>query len=324
MRRDALSEVPFYCSDCKHGFEAEPSRVVDAPELTWNPYDYFAVCPQCDREVGEASWSRALRIAHGKSTGPRTPEGLAATSKNLEGHPTPEEALRTRFNGMRNGAHARVATYFPAKPGKYPICESCEYLNNGCNDEFNRMPGHKNPVACLKRTELFMQHHIAWETQDPKMLLGLQSELHSMMHAIITDMLMAIAQDGVALRTPEWYYDKDGGFHLAEYADREDPQVKHLIYKIEAHPLLKPLTQMMASMGMTLPDSNMTVRSQEDAETIRGYVDAEEDDREHAKVTRERAAGALENLQDLIKRSQHRQAQDPVLQEFESGQEAED
>lgn len=320
MRRDALTEVSFYCSQCKHGWEGEPSRVEDAPELAWNPYDYWGECPKCGEEASEAAWARNLRRAHSRATGPRTDAGKAATGQNLVGHPTPEEAKRTRFNAMKHGVFSKVATYYPAKPGKYAICESCEYLNNGCNEAHFRMPGHQNPPACLKRTELFMQHHIAWETQDPKMLLGLQSELHSMVHAIVTDMLMTVARDGVSLRNPEWYYDKDGGFHLAQYADPNDPEVTHLIYKIDAHPLLKPLTHMMTSMGMTLPDSNMTVKSQEDAETIRGFVDAEDDDREHARETRERAAASLEGLRGLIENSKRRQAEDPVLQEFESGQ----
>ncbi len=320
--KDALTDVPFYCSVCRYGWRGEPGRIEDAPELEWNPYRYFTACPECGEEVAEQAWSRNLRKAHQHATGPRTDEGKAATAGNLVGHPTPEESKRTRFNAMKHGAFARTATYYPAKPGQYAICDGCEYLNNGCNEPWMQKPGHKNPPACLKRTELFMRHQIAWDAQDPKMLLTLQSEMHGAVHAIITDMLMTVARDGVTLRNPEWYYDKDGGFHLASYRDQDDPEVEHLIYEVNAHPLLKPLTDMMARFGMTLPDSNMTVRAQADAEEIRGFVEAEEDDREHARDTRERAAGSLKKLESLIARSQERQADDPVLREFE--QEAED
>ncbi|MCW5627162.1 MAG: hypothetical protein KIT73_20765, partial [Burkholderiales bacterium] len=123
-----LSEVTFSCRQCYGGrtFKASPDRVEDAPEDPVHPWRYFAACPQCGAEVEQAQYERALLKAWLNATGPRTAEGKAATAANLEGHPTAEEALRTRFNAMKHGMSARVATYFPAKPDGYAHCSGCE------------------------------------------------------------------------------------------------------------------------------------------------------------------------------------------------------
>ena len=315
---EAGTDLPFYCSRCRLKYRAEPERVVDNPDLSWDPHDYFSACPECGHETAEAAWSRNLRKAHGRATGPTSAEGKRATGQNLAGHPTPEEARRTRFNAMTHGLSAQVATYWPAKPGKYARCQTCEYFNAGCDDEAHRRPGHKNPVACMKRAERFMQVQVAHETQDARMLAGLQSEYHANVHAILSDIMVEIAQDGVALRTPEWYYDKEGGFHLAQYTGSDGEQV--LIHKVEAHPLLKLMIDFMAKYGLTLPEAQMTPKAQNDAETLRGFVDQDEEDREDAREARQRQTAMLDNLQGMIERSRNERARDPVLIEHESGQ----
>lgn len=111
-----LDQITFHCDACYRSFKAAPRRVEDEPETEHHPFRYFAVCPRCDAECEQARFERGLIKAWASATGPRTPEGKAASAKNLEGHPTPEEALRTRFNAMKHGMAAKVATYFPAKP----------------------------------------------------------------------------------------------------------------------------------------------------------------------------------------------------------------
>lgn len=195
----------------------------------------------------QAHWEVALYKARAHATGPRTPEGKARSAKNLEGHPTPEEALRTRFNALKHGLRARVATWFPAKPGKYPHCSGCAYFD-GCEKQ----------VACQARTELFLRHRIAWETRDPSLLADLRADLHANVQAIIDDIVLAIARTGVEVRQPQWYYDKDGTLHIAEYTDDEGN--RRVIEEIRAHPLLKHLSDMIAKLGLGLADEGMTMR----------------------------------------------------------------
>ncbi len=221
--------------------------MIDEPDRPWHPYRYVTPCPECGEDAEQAHWEVNLYKAKANATGPKTPEGIAAVTKNIEGHPTPEEAVRTRFNAVKHGLRANTATYFPAKPGKYASCEGCEF-RNGCEEQ----------VACTKKTELYMRHHIAFETRDPTLLTGIRATLQANISAIIDDIVLSIIQDGVSLKTPEWYYDRDGGFHLAEYHDTDGE--KQLIMKVTAHPLLKTLGELISKNDMTLSSEGMTMR----------------------------------------------------------------
>lgn len=308
MTGEAQKALHFHCGACHARFEAEPTRTADLPERDWQPYEYFADC-QCGAEAPQAAWELNLAKAWANSTGPKTPAGVAATSANLKGHPTPEETKRTRFNAMKSGVFAKTAQYWPAKPGKYPHCKTCEHFNRGCDE--NPAPEHKNPPACLKRTELFMQFQIAFETRDPKMLTDRQATLQALVWQMVNDMILQVIQDGVSLKTPEWYYDKDGSFHWAEGTNAEGQKIA--IHKIEAHPLLRHVIEFMNRNGMTLPDSGMTMKVQEDESRLQGFLEADKHAQENSLGFQERQTAALENLSALVRRSQQRRDHDPVL-----------
>lgn len=302
-RHDPLKTVAFSCPDCRHSWEAEPERIEAAPSQDWHPHAYFSTCPACGAEAGQAAWQRGLLKAWANSTGPRTPEGKAASAANLEGHPTPEEAKRTRFNAMKHGLFARTATFFPAKPGRYPHCKSCEHLETeACVEQ----------RACLKRAELFLRHQVAFEQGDPQMLMSLRADTQAGVQALISDMLLTIYLDGgPRLKSPEWYYDKEGDFHLAAYIDENGNEVR--IEKLEAHPLLKPLIDFLSKNAMTLADLEMTPKSRDEQEALQGYLDGKREDEETALEYQERQTLALERLREQIEASQRQLRRDPVL-----------
>jgi len=306
VRTDPLKRVSFYCKPCRHKWQAEPDTVQDAPDRPWHPWFYFANCPNCGDEAEQAGWEKGLMATFGRHTGPRTPEGLSAVTANLEGHPTAEESRRTRFNAMKHGLFAQTATYYPAKPGKYPHCTGCEHLETwACYDT----------GACLKRTELLLQHQIAFETGDPRMLNDLRARTQAMVQAIIDDIILAIISEGVQLKTPAWYYDKDGVFHLAEYYDSEGE--RRMIYEINAHPLLKTLGDFLSKNSMTLADLNMTPKQVTEEKQMQGYLDGQNPQKDTALDYQRRQTHALEQLKDQISRSQSRIARDPVLIEHQ-------
>lgn len=311
---DPGKALHFHCRACGERFEAEPSRTAPAAGRDWQPVDYFAVCPMCSTEAAQAGWELGLAKAWTMATGPKTAAGIQATTANLKGHPTPEEAQRTRFNAMKHGAMAKTATYWPAKPGAYPHCASCEHLNNGCN--VNPRYGHKNPPACLKRVELFMRFNIAFETRDPKLLSDHQATLQALVWQLTNDMILTVIQDGVSLRSPEWFYDKEGTFHLAQYIN--DAGEQQTIQKVEAHPLLRFVIEFMNRNGMTLPDSGMTMKAQDEEEQIRGFLKQDGAAQDESLEYQKRQTQALEGLRGLIERSQSRMARDPVLIEHEA------
>ncbi len=312
---DPLKTVHFHCRKCRHRFEAEPDEVLDAPGIEHHPFEYRANCPNCDASAGQAAWEHSLLKAHAFSTGPRTAEGKAAVTENLRGHPTPEEAKRTRFNAMKHGLYARTANYFPAKPGKYARCESCEHLESkSCLAP---------PQACLKRHELMLRHQIAFETQDPDLLLQIRSDTQSAIQGLIDDMILAIAQDGgPRIQEVVWFNDKEGGFHLARFKDADGNT--HQIHEIKAHPLLKPLMEFISKNAMTLADLEMTPKARDDQATMGGFLDEQVDRNDTLLEYQERQTQALEHVQSLIARSQRRLASDPVLIEHGEVQESDD
>jgi hypothetical protein len=236
----------------------------------------------------QVQWEINLIKAHSRATGPTSEDGKAASARNIEGHPTPEETRLTRFNAIKHAQRAEVATYFPAKPGKYSACNGCEFLE-GCADQ----------VACLKKTELFMRHHIAFETRDPTLLTSMRASLHAKVQAIIDDILLSIIQDGVRIKAPQWYYDKDGGFHLAEYTD--DAGERRLIEEINSHPLLKTLGDLIGKVGLTLSDEGMTMCQQDGShEEKKGDAGVSQDEMREWQARNEKNANAL---MDMVSRS---------------------
>lgn len=306
--RDQLQQVRFHCQDCDERFDARPQRIEDVPDDAWHPWRYFAACPICHTEAPQDRQHRHLLKMWANATGPKTEAGIAASAANLDGHPTPEEARRTRFNAMRHGMAARTATYWPAKPGKYPHCTGCEYLETICWKQ----------VACLKRTELLLKHQIAFETQDPALLVDLRAQLHANVQALIDDIILALAQDGVRLKTPEWYYDTSGDFHLVRYTD--DEGVNRQLMKIEQHPLLRTLTDMISKLGLSLVDQGMTPKVQDDSDVIRGHLAGDAKRGEQALDYQRRQTEQLEKLGALIDKSRAAAARDPVLLEHQQGE----
>lgn len=286
-----LDAVNFRCDYCWHKFEAAPDRVEAAPEKPDHPWSYFASCPKCGQEAHQSGWEQNIMAAFGKSAAARTPEGHAIVRENLRGHPTPEETRRTRFNAMKHGLFAKVATYFPAKPGKYPHCETCTIGWDECGAQ----------VACMRRTELFMRHHIAFETGDPRLLTDLRASLHASIQAIIDDMVLAIVNTGVEIRAPEWYTDKDGVFCLAEYTNSDGE--RRLIEKITAHPLIKPLGEFLAKANLGLGDLNMTPKAQDEDQVLRGHLDAARHSAGAVEAYAQQSAESLDRLRRLIEAS---------------------
>lgn len=311
MARDhsePLDSVTFYCKSCSNRFSQKPDFIEQAPEETYHPYLYYAKCTVCEKEVGQAHWERNLLKGWANATGPKTADGKANSAANLDGHPTQEEALRTRFNAMKHGLNAKVANYFPARPGKYPHCDGCEFLLYVCAKE----------TACLKRTELFLRHQIAFDTKDPSKLMGLRAETQAAVQALINDMILVIAQDGgPRIKEPVWYHDKDGGFHMAGYTDELSGEFIQY-QEIKAHPLLKTLIDFINKNSMTLADMEMTPKVQDEQSMLRGFIDQQKPGSEESlEDYRSKTSEQLANLRGMIEKSQEETKQDPIFLEFQ-------
>lgn len=315
--RDRLADVRFKCPGCLERWEAAPERVVDAPADTWHPWQYFATCPVCGTEAHQEPTERALLKAWAHATGPATPEGRArcrdAGTEAAQKPRDPSVLARTRFNGLKHGLSARVATFYPARPGRYPHCNGCPHLAE-CGTTSD---------ACLRRTELFLKHHVAFETKNPDLLTDLNAELHANLRAMLDDMILGVIADGSVLKSPEWYLDKEGCFHLAGYVDEASGQ-RRIIQKVEAHPLLKHIKDLVQAAGLSLTDLAMTPKVKAEAEEISGQLAGQRVSQENLLDYQRRRTEALEQLSGLISAARADAARDPVLIEHQRTQGADD
>ena len=298
--------VHFVCLTCSHKFKAVPERIEDTEERPWHPYDYYCTCEICRGEAVQAPWQINLWKAHAHATGPRSAAGKAASAKNLEGHPTPEEAQITRFNAMTHGATAKVARHFPARPGKYEICDGCEHLNDETCVEYK---------GCLKRAEINLRYQIAFSSNNPTALMDLHADRTAALHAIIDEMIYIIAKDGTRLKAPEMYYDKEGSCHVFKYFD-EDLGEEVTVTKYTEHPLLKRLFDAIGKIGLSMVDMGMTPKGQEETNILKGHLAKEAGDAEKLADFQERQTKSLEGLRGMIENSHRELEQDDVLQEF--------
>ncbi|WP_374349596.1 hypothetical protein [Chitinimonas sp.] len=299
-----VDSVTFQCGVCRHTFDAKPDKIEPIEEQTaaWHPYRYFASCPGCGyQDASQPGWHRALMKAWISATGPKTAAGKAAVAANVAGHPTPEEALRTRFNAMKTGLHAKTATYFPAKPDGYAHCKTCDVDRGYCAEQ----------PACVMQTRLFMTVHAAFEQRNPKMLTSLFAGMQAATVAVVQQMLQIILADGVKVETPQWYTDKEGVLHIANYVDQDG---QHRILKeISAHPLLKPLGEFLTRNNMSLADLAMTPRVVEEAEESMGRLKQDSAAQESLSDFAKRQAVAVESLRGLMEQARANKSRDPIV-----------
>lgn len=309
---DPRAVVTFRCTGCKHTWKEIPPQVIDAPEQEYHPWRYLADCPECGRaDCTQAPWEKAwLAMAASGNSGPKTEAGKRRCSLNRIGTHTPEEIARTRFNRMKHGLYAKVAVYYPAKPGKYPQCANCRWLDNGC--------GTWDHGACLEQMDLFFKHRIAFQTKNPALLTELQADLQANTQALISNLLIQIVQTGVEVRQPKWYTDKEGKLQIVEYLDADGNQRR--VEDITANPLIKPLYELLGKNSEILGRLGMTEKAQDDDAALQGFIQREEKDTATLADHSHRQTAAMEKLLDLVERSRERQKRDPVLIEHARGE----
>lgn len=311
-RRDwssKLERATFRCGACRNTFQAEPDLVDDDAANPSHPFRYFARCTACGEEnVPQASWERALMVAHQAATGPTTSEGKAASAANLAGHPTPAESRLTRFNAMKHGLEARVATYFPAKPDKYAHCQRCDVDRAWCAAQ----------PACVKQIELFMQHHVAVETRDPKALGKLHADLLASVTAMLQQAIQAVLGDGVVIKTPRVELAKDGYPVAMTYEDQDG--IKHQIFDYAANPLFKPVTDLITRLGLSMSDLGLTYKASEEEDPAGvGQLRSNGGTKpEGLEDFSKRMLVSMENARELVAKAQSRMRKDPVLIEHEA------
>lgn len=300
--RKQLSEVTFKCR--RHNtFKAVPEYIDPAPDDEVHPFHYRASCPICEEVCGQAPYERALLKAWQSATGPKTDEGKAAAAANLEGHPTKDESLRTRFNAMKHGVNAKVATYFPSKPDGYALCSTCEVDRGWCAAQ----------PACVKQTQNFMMHQAAFQQKKPGLLMDMYSEIQASIYSILQQIIITIVADGVKVQRPVFHFDERGKLSLGTYVNEHGETAT--LMDVSAHPLLKPLSDFLTKNNMSLADMGMTNKVIEAEDMMPGQIARSavptitDDDYKRQQLQ------ALRDLRDKVSRSNKLTSEDPILLE---------
>lgn len=302
-----LDRATFRCGDCRRTFQAVPDLVDDDPTNEHHPFRYFANCAHCHAEnQPQVSWERALMKAHQEATGPTTADGKKAAAANLAGHPTPEESRLIRFNAMKHGLEARTASYFPAKPGKYPFCASCDVDPYWCAQQ----------PACVKQTELFMLHHAAMDQRDPKVLGKVHADLIASMTAALQLCIQAVLGDGVVIKTPKVELSREGVPVALTYVDEAGERQQ--IYDYSSNPLFKPIADLITRLGLSMTDLGLTVRASEEEDPAGMGMLSGGTTREGLADFSRRSAEAMHGVREQLGRAQTRMRSDPVLIEHEA------
>ncbi|CAM8626532.1 hypothetical protein MCEMSHM24_02681 [Comamonadaceae bacterium] len=299
-----LSTVNFRCGVCKHAWESEPDLIEEDPEQEFHPYQYFGDCPKCHAEgQPQAVWARNLMKAHQMSTGPKSAEGLARVSKNLEGHPNGEAVLRTRFNAMKHGMAAKTATYFPAKPDGYSFCKQCDVDRTWCG----------NQAACVKQTEIFMLHHAAFESRNPRVLQGIHADLQAGLTAMLQMLMQQVLGDGVVITQPRVELDRSGASRTLSYLDEQGNR-KYILDR-QAHPALKAISDFVGRLGISMSDLGMTVKAADpdDGEQSGGMLKLDEKTKETLSDFNQRMQLAMDGARQMLAAADKATKEDPVL-----------
>lgn len=158
-----------------------------------------------------------------------------------------------------------------------------------------------------------MLHHAAFEQKNPKHLMGIYADFHAALMLTIQQILQTIIADGVTINQPKTYYDREGNCLVVQYIDEQGrPQT---VRDIQAHPLFRPLGELISRTGISLADLGMTGRSFEEEAPLPGRLKPGEGAMALEDFAQKQAK-ALESLKGLLERGKARAAADPVLVEY--------
>lgn len=288
---------------CGQRFKAEPETTIEQRGETVPA----ATCPACSKLAAQAAWEINLFKATGKQTGPKTEQGKAATAANLEGYPTEEQKKYTRLNALKHGAFAQTAKYYPARPGQYDRCKSCNIDWNECSSN----------EVCISRTEVFMRHQIAQETDNPALLRQLQADNQANFQVVLEELFMNIAQNGAMFKNPKTITDFKTGTTSPVEIEHEVTGEKIRIFEHTANPAVKLMYDMINKNGMTLADLGMTPRSQGEVQQLKGNLGGDAKDAVKAAKT---MAEKMGDLKHLLERGNTSTETDPVYLEYQQEQ----
>ena len=254
----------FHCRACRYVWQTE--------SYLTSGDNFIATCPICEKsdKVIETTYRVAnLAIGWDCATGPTTPEGKK----------------RTALNAWQHGRNAsKFHLMAPAKPGKYSICADCQYTDE-CKKEFKYCP------LDLETLARFVQAYKEGAVNDLRELAGLaQAQLHK----VFQEMIHHVLTHGVQSQVKIPICNKEGEILIDENGK---PMFN---IKWEKNNLVKDLPAFVQSMGFSAIDQDMTPRTRQESETLKGYIDDKKADQDTMFELKKRTHDELKRMREAL------------------------
>lgn len=254
----------FMCQPCRYVWQSD--------QYLTQGDTIVATCPICEKsdKVKETSHRVAnLALGWDKATGPVTEAGKA----------------RVALNGWVHGRNAsKFHLMAPAKPGKYAICDDCQYMAE-CK------AGYKYCPMDLETLARFVQAYKEGAVNDLRELAGLAQ---AQMHKIFNEMAHHVITKGVAIEQISPVLNKDGELIL----DKNGNPIFNISY--QKNPLLKDIPIYNQSMGFSAIDQDMTPRTRQESETLKGYLDEKNIDQQTMLDLKKRTHDELKRMREAL------------------------
>lgn len=226
----------------------------------------FALCA-CGARAPEAWWMENLRQGADKKTGPRTPEGKQ----------------RSSLNAVTHGQFSNSYLY-PRKPEKYPECDHCQDREECLLDSSG---------YCHRKAEIFYKYFLAIKSGDPDKIRDLVAHNLAGAQQLLNHLLRDVHRLGTVIDSPILGRDSDGATIIMEG-----------LVEYKANPSVSRLIDLLARLGMTLPEFGITPKGQKERELLQGHLTATDEDRRTADEYRRNQAEKFSQVFDAIKQSQ--------------------
>ena len=247
----------------------------------WQSTDYLtqgdtiiATCPICEsnKKVKETSHRVAnLALGWDKATGPVTEAGKSRVSLNAWQH----GRNASKFHAMA-----------PAKPGKYAICADCPVMDQ-CK------AGYKYCPVDLETLARFVQAYKEGAVNDLRELAGLAQ---AQVHKIFNEMVHHILTKGVAIEKKIPIFNKDGDILT------DDSGKPMFNIQFEKNNLVKDLPAFVTTMGFSAIDQDMTPRTRQESETLKGYLDEKDTDQQSVFELKKKTHDELKRMREAMEK----------------------
>ena len=267
----------FHCKSCRFVFQSD--------KFVTTGDDVLSECPICSQQARETSYRVAnLALGWDKSTGPVSEEGKS----------------RSRLNAYKHGRNTSIFTLMaPAKPGKYPLCHDCEYFDKCKSEKFKYCP------TDLETVGRFVHAYKEGKVSDLKEIAGLAQ---SQMHKIFQNMIHHILTQGVALVRKVPILDGEGEIVRDE---KGKPMFNTEFIK---NNLVKDLPAFVSSMGFDAVNQDMTPKTRQESETLKGFIGDQKEDRESLIEVKRQAAEEMKRMRKAVENLTAKKA----LEKFEA------